>query len=221
MVGVALAEFYSFEFYLLCVLGKSYFKAPKVSLDECFYQCNVQFSEICTKNRLWAIIVWKDECGTTWMLFICVVLTTNIKERLLLSFKKFRWTNILIIEIFILAIFVEKVNLERSRTFRVGIKLCEFYLFVVPSFGVLGESCSKTSKVPLDKCFYHWMFIFANFVQKIAFSNHSCRVCECICWILFVWVVPIASFRRKLFQSSRKSVQKSFRICSMPYLNLS
>ena len=72
---------------------------------------------------------------------------------------------------FILAIFVQKVDFERCQFQREDMALSKFYLFVVMSFGVLGESCSKAPEVRLGKCFYHWMFIFANFVQKIGFEQ--------------------------------------------------
>ena len=42
-VGVALAEIYSFELFLLRVLEESCFKSPKIPLDECFYHRNVHF----------------------------------------------------------------------------------------------------------------------------------------------------------------------------------
>ena len=72
---------------------------------------------------------------------------------------------------FILAIFVQKVDFEGSQFQREEITLSKFYLFVAMSFRVLGESCSKAPEVRLGKCFYHWMFTFANFVQKIGFEQ--------------------------------------------------
>ena len=51
--------------------------------------------------------------------------------------------------------FVQKFEFERSQFQEVGMALTEFYLFELSLFQVLGESCFKAPKVPLDECFYH------------------------------------------------------------------
>ena len=58
--------------------------------------------------------------------------------------------------IFILAILVQrKIDLELSQLERMDVPLASFCLFELPPLQVLGECCFKSTKVPLDKHFYH------------------------------------------------------------------
>ena len=61
---------------------------------------------------------------------------------MILKVQKFSWANIVMIEMFIFANFVQKVNFEESH-------------FVLGSLRVLGESCFKATKASLDSYFYH------------------------------------------------------------------
>ena len=51
-VGVALAEFESFQLILLRAFGESFFKAPKVLLEEFFYHGKVHCCYFFTKGLL-------------------------------------------------------------------------------------------------------------------------------------------------------------------------
>ena len=65
------------------------------------------------------------------------------------------------IEMFIFANFVQKVNFEESHFQNVGVRLPELLLFVLGSLRVLGEQ-----KLRWTVTFTIEIFIFANFVQK-------------------------------------------------------
>ena len=54
-------------------------------------------------------------------------------------------------EIFLFVNFVKNVDFERSQLHKVNVALSEFYLFVLSSLRVLGESYFEAPKVPLDK----------------------------------------------------------------------
>ena len=75
---------------------------------------------------------------------------------------------------FLFTNFVQKVNFKRSQFGKMGVALSKFLWFVLGSFRVLGESCFKAPKAPLDEYFYHWndyFCYFCIFVQKIGFEQ--------------------------------------------------
>ena len=74
---------------------------------------------------------------------------------MILKVQKFSWANIVMIEMFIFANFVQKVNFEELHFQNVGVRLPELLLFVLGSLRVLGESCFKATKASLDSYFYH------------------------------------------------------------------
>ena len=74
---------------------------------------------------------------------------------MILKVQKFSWANIVMIEMFIFANFVQKLNFEESHFQNVGVRLPELLLFVLGSLRVLGESCFKATKASLDSYFYH------------------------------------------------------------------
>ena len=78
---VAVPEFSLFAFSSLHLLEESFFKPLKVPAYEDFYQFNVYFCYICTKNWLWTVILTESWLGTTWILFICVVFMAGIKKK--------------------------------------------------------------------------------------------------------------------------------------------
>ena len=74
---------------------------------------------------------------------------------MILKVQKFSGTNIVTIDMFIFANFVQKVNFEESHLRNVGERLPELLLFVLGSLRVFGESCLKATKASLDSYFYH------------------------------------------------------------------
>ena len=62
-MGVALTEFYLFNFYSLPVLRESCFKAPKITLDK-------------------GTTVLEGGCGACWILFILVGFIVGVTEKL-------------------------------------------------------------------------------------------------------------------------------------------
>ena len=83
---VVVPEFSLFAISSLRLLEESLFKPLKVPVYEAFYQFNVYFCYICTKNWLWTIVLSVSWRGTTWILFICVVFMAGIKKKIK-SFK--------------------------------------------------------------------------------------------------------------------------------------
>ena len=79
---VATPEFSLFAFSSLRLLEEIFFKPLEVPVYKDFYQFNVYFCYICTKNWLLTIVLSKTWRGTTWILFICVVFMEGIKKKL-------------------------------------------------------------------------------------------------------------------------------------------
>ena len=123
------------------------------------------------KNPPRAIIVLKVELaerGTRWTIFICFAIFSGIRGKLF-------WSSICSIifsplKCSFLLILYEKSTLNDHGFSRWAWHSGKFFLFVLSSLRVFGESRFKGPKVPLDEFFYHWNVQFANFARKINFE---------------------------------------------------
>ena len=105
---------------------------------------------------------------TRWTIFICFAIFSGIRGKLF-------WSSICSIKFSplkcsFLLILYEKSTLNDHGFSRWAWHSGKFFLFVLSSLRVFGESRFKGPKVPLDEFFYHWNVQFANFARKINFE---------------------------------------------------
>ena len=89
--------------------------------------------------------------------------------------------------------------------------LAELHLFQLPGLLILGESCFKAPKALLEEIFYHCLFIFANFVQKVNFELSQFQkmgVAAAEFHLVQLPVLPV--LRESCFKAPQVLLDKSF-----------
>ena len=148
MLGVSLTQSYLFVMSLLWVLRECCFRAPKILLDKYF-----------TIKRFILLILYKKSilshhCFRRWtkhslnFIYLCC-LHCGYQGNFVLKLLKFCWRNIFIIEMFIIANFIQKIKQAQCK--KMGVAFSKFiYLYCVWYFDtlmitVLDDGCGTFS----------------------------------------------------------------------------
>lgn len=110
-VGVVLAEFYLFQLPLLRVLGVSYFKITKVLLNE-FSPLKCLFLLILNKTSTLCNHSFREQVLHSLNFVYSKCLHCRYQRKVVSKLQKLRCTKIFIVEIFVAATFVQKIDIE-------------------------------------------------------------------------------------------------------------
>ena len=162
MLGVSLSQSYLFVMSLLWVLRECCFRAPKILLDKYF-----------TIKRFILLILYKKSilrhhCFRRWtkhslnFIYLCC-LHCGYQGNFVLKLLKFCWRNIFIIEMFIIANFIQKIKQAQCK--KMGVAFSKFiYLYCV---WYQEKVVLKLQKFCLTNIFTTETFISADFNQKL------------------------------------------------------
>ena len=162
MLGVSLTQSYLFVMSLLRVLRECCFRAPKILLDKYF-----------TIKRFILLILYKKSilshhCFRRWaqhslnFIYLCC-LHCGYQGNFALKLLKFCWRYIFIIEMFITANFIQKI--EQAQCKKMGVAFSKFiYLYCV---WYQEKVVLKLQKFCLTNIFTTETFISADFNQKL------------------------------------------------------